>query len=362
MAKRFLYTILLLLLLLGGIFAVWGWNLYQTIQKFSSYRPPATSVAVATASLEKWHNEIQALGTLESTRGINVTPETTGIIKAIAVESGHYVREGQLLFQMKDTIEQAELRKAQAEAKLAAINYRRLKKLVATNAAPSSEYDKASAQLQQARAVVEKVKAIIQQKRITAPFAGKLGIINAHLGEFVSPSTKPNLVSLQSMNPLFVRFSVPEHKLANVHVKQTVRITTTNQNKIFSGRITSIDATVDPQTHNVTVQALVPNPKLKLYPGLFADVTIQSVQATTNLTIPKPAVTFNLYGNIVYVVYTKGDEKFVERRYVKTGQQNAGKIAILSGLKPHDTIVTAGHQKLHDKSRIVIDTKAKINL
>lgn len=359
MAKRFLLTGLFLLVLLGGIFGAWGWNVYQAMQKFSNYRPPAVSVATTPVVQETWHSKISAIGTLESTHGVTLTPETAGIIKEINVTSGSYVKQGQLLIRLNDDIDQAELRKAEAEAKLAMINYKRQKDLVAKNAAPSSMFDKAAAELQQANAAVQKVKAIIAQKNITAPFSGKLGILNVHLGQFVSPNTTTNMVSLQSMNPLYVRFTIPEQWLSRIKVNQNINIKVSSfKDKLFPGRITAIDAKIDPQTHNVSIQGLIPNGDLLLYPGLFAEVAVDTPEQATVLAIPKVAVTYSLYGDMVYVVVPKNKEKVVERRYVKVGRQNGGKVAITDGLRINEIVVTAGHQKLHDKSRVIIDNKA----
>lgn len=361
MAKRFLLIGLFLVLLLGSIFGVWGWNIYQAMQKFANYRPPAVAVAITPVKEATWTTSLSTIGTLESTHGVSLTPETAGIVKEITATSGSYVKAGQILIRLNDSIDQAELKKALAEKKLASINYHRIKNLVAKNAAPSSQLDTAAATLQQAEAAVEKIKALIEQKHIKAPFAGKLGIFNIHLGQFVSPSNTSNMVTLQSMNPLYVRFSIPEQNLSEIKMNQHVEIKITSfKDRKFSGRITAIDAKVDPQTHNISIQALIPNPELLLYPGLFAEVHVNTQEQNQVLVIPRVAVTYSLYGDMVYVVVDKNKEKVVERRYVKLGRQNGAMIAIVDGLKANEVVVTAGHQKLHNKSRVTIDTQANL--
>jgi membrane fusion protein, multidrug efflux system len=342
----------------GGIFGFQAFKAHM-IRKFMAAQglPPQT-VSTAKAAYGEWQPSFEAVGTLRAVRGADLAPEIAGIVTAIRFKSGDEVKADAALVDLNTAQEAAQLHVLEATAQLADINYARDSEQLKVKAVSQAVVDTDAANLKAARAQVAEQQALIDKKRIRAPFAGRLGIRAVDLGQYVSAGTK--LVTLQALDPIFVDFSVPQSLLGSIAVGQDVSAKSDAfPGERFDGNVTAIDAKVDPATRNVTVRASLRNPQHRLLPGMFATVEVQTGAAQRYLTLPQTAISYNPYGDTVYVVEeqgTGGKPKLVaQQRFVTTGATRGDQVAVLSGIKEGDTVVTAGQTKLRNGSPVVIN-------
>lgn len=351
-------TIIVLLSVFGAILL---WNLirHYMIQRALANNQPVAAVTTAKAVKSTWHPFLYATGTLSAVNGVSISTQAAGNIVQINFQSGQYVKKDDLLIQIDDRQEQAQLQNNLAAMKLAQITYERNKALAAQGAVARQAFDESCARYQQAIAQVAQTQAIIAYKHITAPFDGRLGIREVNLGQYVQPGN--TLVSLQSMNPLYVNFFLPEQYLNQLTVGQTVTFKVDPlPTRVFQGKINAINSLVDTQTHNISVQATVPNHDQKLFPGLFARVNIILPIKKDVIVIPQTAINYTVYGNTVYVVKRKkekeGKEKLtVELVDVETSEQRDNKMIVTKGLKAGEEIVTSGQLKLTNGQAVMIN-------
>jgi membrane fusion protein (multidrug efflux system) len=292
-------------------------------------------------------------------QGADLSTETAGIVSRINFENGAEVREGDLLVELDTEAEQATLRSAEAEADLARTVYERTKTLRATNAIPQSDLDAAASQLRKVTALVEQLRATISKKQLRAPFTGRLGIREINLGQFVQNGNK--IVSLQSLNPIFVDFLLPQQLISTVAPGQKILLRTdAYPGRVFEGELTAINSEVDRITRNIRLQGTLKNPDGALRPGMFARVEIFEGGEDEVLRIPLTAVFRAPYGDSVFVVLENDGpdgkkEKFVEQRFIRTGRTMGDFIAVTEGLKAGDTVVSAGTFKLRNGVGVNID-------
>jgi membrane fusion protein, multidrug efflux system len=365
MTKRMTLMIIFLGIVFGGLF---GFDMFRTImirRAFAKFAPPPAVVTASKAESAEWNKRIPAVGTLQAVNGVDVSAQVSGIVKAIQFKSGQVVNAGTVLVQIDDDIDKANLANYQAQLSLAQISFTRQQKLVKQNAASQSDLDNARAKLQEAQANVDATLATIDQKTIRAPFDGRVGIRQVNLGQYISPGMK--LVSLQAVTPLRLLFSLPEQNLPQLKPGVKVELkTAAYPGKRFAGEVTAIDATSDPQTHNIQVQAKIPNQSEKLYPGLFASLHVLLPEQQQIVTVPETAVAYSLYGNMVYVIKDKGKDKSGKtilrayREFVTVGDTRNGKVAILKGLKSGDQVVTSGQLKLQNGTHVQINNKNQL--
>jgi membrane fusion protein, multidrug efflux system len=362
--KPVLIVIIFIAVLFGGLLI---WNLLGKFfmnHYFANFQPPPISVSVSKAEAKNWQNFLQSVGTLKAIQTVEVTPETSGMVESILFNSGEKVEKGDLLVQLGDSTEKEELKRLEAELTFSKLTANRLNALIKKNATSQAELDQAQAKLTQAQAQVEKTKIAISDKRVKAPFSGKLGIRKVNLGQYVSPGDK--LVSLDSIHPLYLDFSLPEKHLKQLYLKQPILFTVSAYPKInFPGKITAIDSKSNQNTHNVLIQATVPNEDEKLYPGLFAKVKIMLPVQKQVIIVPQTAVTYSLYGDAVFVVQESKKKKGkpvleVVQKYVTVGARFDDKVVIEKGLNPNDTVVTSGQLKLQNGSIVTINHKIKL--
>lgn len=363
MTKRMIIAFLLLLLVFGGIFGYIGYGMYQGMQQFASFAPPPVTVSATEARLEEWQPTIRSVGKLSAVNGVLVSAEVAGRVERIAFESGSTVKKGEMLLQMDDSSEQAELPGLRARVKLAKQNLDRMEQLVKQNLTSGEQLDAAQSEFDQARSALAAREAIIDKKRIVAPFAGELGIRKVDVGEYLQPGQE--IVSLQALDSLFIDFTLPEHYIGQVRRGMIVNIqTNAYPGEHFSGEITAISADVDPNSHNFSVQARIPNLDQRLRPGLFADIRILAGDPVERVTIPRTAVTFTLYGDSVYVITPAedGSETLqVEQRFVQLGEERENDVAIVKGVSAGERVVTAGQLKLNAGSRVVVDNEVALD-
>lgn len=323
--------------------------------------PPPTTVSVEAAKTESWRPLLPAIGTFQAVQGIEIAPEVDGIVTAIHFDSGHEAKSGELLVELDDSVEQADLRSAQAQLKKASQDLARQQELLGRGNTSQASFDAAQTQRDTAAAAVARIKAVIDEKEIASPFAGRLGIRLVSLGQYVKAGQ--NLVALQQLDPIFADFPVPEQEVDRVRIGQVVQIKVDAfPRRTFEGKVASLDAKVNQDTRTILVRAEVPNPDGLLLPGMFANVTVVAGVAHDVVTVPRTAVSYSLYGDSVYVVKSEtpsGTEQtqpaqVVERRFVRLGDTRDSRVAIAEGVKAGELVVTEGQIKLHPGAHVVV--------
>lgn len=359
MAKRMTIVVIALVIVFGGIFGWKAFVAYETKKFLSHRKEPPVSVSATHARTDTWSPTFSAVGTLEAVHGVDVSSEVAGRIVKINFESGQSVKKGQLLVQLNDAPELAKLEGLKAQAEFARAQFDRDKNLLSKRGVSQSQYDQDRSNLDDARAAVANQQAMIDQKSIAAPFAGRLGIREVNLGQYLSPGTP--IVTLQSLNPIYVNFTLPQQDLRDLNAGQPVEITVDSYDgKVFKGKITTISPKVDVNTRNVQVQATLENEGNLLRPGMFARVSVVRPQQQNVVTLPNTAITYNPYGDTVYLIkQTKGKDGkevlTVHSQVVFTGATRGDQVAVTKGIKPGDWVVTAGQLKLHNGSQVVIN-------
>jgi len=372
MRTRFVIAALAIAGLLGGL----GYFQFvfkpQMIKSFlSQMTPPPVTVTAEAARTDKWIERISSIGTLIASQGVEVTSQVAGIVTEVSIESGIEVEQDTRLVQLDTSVEVADLASATAIEREAGVAYDRQADLMQKRVTSEANLDTARAKRETAQAAVKRIQAVIAQKRIVSPFAGRLGIRKVEKGQYVSAGMP--LVSLQALNPIRVDFPMPEQQIGKLRVGQPIELTVDAfPNQVFGGEIQSLDARVAQDTRTLLVRGLLPNPERKLLPGMFANVTVLVGDATDVVTVPRTAVTYSLYGDSVYVVKPAPakDGKLasaspsdpppepalvVERRYVRTGQVREDRVAIVFGLAKGEDVVTTGQLKLNPGASIRID-------
>jgi membrane fusion protein, multidrug efflux system len=339
----------------------------------AAFAPKPTAVAAEAVRADKWPPELTAIGTLRAYQGVLIAPQAAGVVTAKHFESGEDVEAGALLINIDDSVEQADLANGVAQLKNADATLARQKTLVAQGNTPQSTVDTALATRDSAAATVERTRAVIAQKAIKAPFAGRLGLRNVDLGQYVAVGT--SLVTLQQLDPIYVDFPVPEEALRSLAVGQLASMTVDAiPDRRFEGKIEAIDARVSAESRNVTARAVFANPDRKLLPGMFANLTVTTGEPASVLTVPRTAIVYSLYGDNVFVVRAaphareqggvsdKGGASglIVDRRFVKVGPARGERIAIEEGLRAGERVVTAGQIKLQAFMPVTIDETAAL--
>ncbi len=376
--------VIAIVLVVGG---TWGFNLYKMIQGFKAQGVPKQTVSSLKVGFDEWRPELTAVGSLRAERGADLSSEVAGIVDTIQFKSGDDVKAGQLLLQLRSADDVAHLESLKANAALAEINYNRDKAQFTAEAVSQSVLDTDAANLRSAKAQAAEQQALVDKKFVRAPFAGHLGIRAVDLGQYLAAGTK--MVTLQQLDPIYVDFSLPQQNLSQIGVGQKVTaLSDTFPDLKFEGVIAAIDPQVDTDTRNVQVRAELKNPEHKLLPGMYANVTIEVGQATRYLTLPQNAITFNPYGETVFIVTTAGklqseqdakakaeaqadkpaakdsaaatpkldDAQLVSKQvFVTVGPIRGDQIAILKGVNEGDEVVTSGQLKLKTGTAIVIN-------
>jgi membrane fusion protein (multidrug efflux system) len=348
--RAYLYVTLLLLVIFGGI----AGYLYNKFSTFASmdFGPPPVTVAVAEARTETWSSTLEAVGTLRAARGVNLAAETSGEIIDISVESGERVEAGQLLLTLNDRLEQAGLQRAQANLVLARQLYERDASLIRQKSIPQSQYDRARADLDAATATLAEIEAQLDNKRIVAPFAGTVGIIDLRRGDYITAGTA--FTTLQDLSELEVDFSVPARHFPHLRPGLAISLTTAASEREISATLQAVDAAVDRNTRNLALRAVLSDSN-GLLPGMFAKLVIDLDQPRQVITLPETAITYSLQGDTVYVVYDDEEGLFVQPRVVETGNVRQGRIAVTSGLEAGERVVSVGQNKLYRGARVVLD-------
>jgi len=355
---------LVIMLLAVGIlfFLVFGFGAFRSIMigKFlATLSNPPQTVATIQAGTQPWQASLNSVGSVVAINGANLSAQIDGIVDTIDFKSGETVPAGQLLLTLRPVNDAALLAQLQATAALDAINYQRDLKQFQADAVSMATVDADAASLKTATAQVEAQQALINEKQVRAPFAGTLGIRQVDIGQYLAAGTE--IVTLQQLNPLFVDFYLPQQALAQIAVGQAVSVgVDAFPGKNFPGTITAINSALDTSTRTVQVRATIQNDQMLLRPGMFTTVNITVGQPQQLITVPQTAITYNSYGDTVFIVRkgkdaTGKDQLTVDQTFVTLGDTRGDQVAVLQGIAPGDQVVTAGQLKLKKGSIVVIN-------
>ena len=372
-ALRWILMLIGVVVVFGGVFAIKAFFAKQTNNFFDNMPQPAVAVSADAAKPQRWSEGGEAVGTLVAVNGTDITTEAGGVIRHIAFEAGQSVAAGAVLVRLNTANEDATLKALETSAKLADTQAQRWQQLGKDKLVSLDEVQQRTAAAASARAQVEAQRALIAQKTIRAPFAGVLGIRKINLGQYIAPGDA--IVSLQQLDPIYLDFSLPEQLIGKLVDGTTVRATLDAlPGQTFEGKVTAVEPQVDVSTRNFKAQATLRNPDGVLRPGSFAKVGFDLGGARDVVVIPQTAVSFNPYGNAVFVIGKEkrkpgeadmqgkpltGDKLIVKQRFVKTGATRGDLIAITDGLKAGEQVVTSGLLKLRNDAEVTINNKVQ---
>lgn len=371
--KRWLIMVGAVVALVAVIGGAWGYNVSKKMAAFKAMGEPKFTVSTERAALQPWRQQLKVVGSLHAVRGSDLSSEVAGVIDAMHFESGSDVKAGTLLAELRAADDIGRLDSLRANAQLAQANYQRALAQFDAQAISKADLDSADALQKSAKAQVAEQQALVNKKRIVAPFAGQLGIRNVDAGQYVPAGTK--IVTLQTLDPIHADFHVPQQQLASLRVGQVVdAVSDTYPGQVFSGRISAIDPKVDTDTRNVQVRATLQNPKRQLLPGMYANLNIEVGKPENFITLPITAITYNPYGATAYLVVPReqqadaknksaqsGTDKVLVAKqiFVTAGATRGDQVAVLKGIKAGDEVVTTGQLKLKNGALIVTNNTVK---
>jgi membrane fusion protein, multidrug efflux system len=363
MLKRLLVTLAATILIVAALGFVKVRQIQTAIAQGAAFRLPPDAVTTIVASQEDWPSTLTAIGTVAAVHGVTVSADLPGVVDRISFESGQSVREGAVLAVLDTRQERAQLAAADAQRELARINFERMQGLLRDRVISTAEFDRATADHRQAEARTGEIAATLARKTIRAPFSGVLGIRHVNLGQYLSGGDP--LVTLESLNPIYVNFGVPQQSAGQMRPGRTVRVASDGPAGIeAAGRITAIDSIVDEKTRNVQVQATFANADGKLRPGMFVQAEVVLGANRSVVSLPASAISYAPYGDSIFVVTDiKGENgqtyKGVRQQFVTLGGTRGDQVAVVSGVKPGDEVVTSGVFKLRNGAPVLINNKVK---
>ncbi|MGO2510031.1 MAG: efflux RND transporter periplasmic adaptor subunit [Vibrio hibernica] len=352
--KKWTFFMLLLALLLFG--SVIGFNMFKQhkIAEYMANMPePEFPVTVQKVESSDWIPTIDAIGFIEPLQGVTLTSQESGMVNKISFESGMEVKEGQILIQLDSKVEKANLKSAQARLPAARAKSERYANLYKKSSISQEAYDDAKASYLSLSADIESLNATIERRTVTAPFPGIVGLRNVYLGQFMQVGD--DVTRLEDTSVMRLRFTVPQTDIRLIHLNQTININVDSYpDTPFIGKVSAIEPAVNAQSGLIQVQAEIPNSDNKLRSGMFARASIVLPTLKAQVSIPQTAITYTLYGNSVYVLTEKDDEKRVEQRVVQTGERKADIVHILDGIKAGETVITTGQVRLSNHSKVKV--------
>lgn len=362
MAKRMFLMLGVTALLLTALGFV-KFKQVQSAVQAASFQPPPVAVTSVVAKQEQWPATMGVIGTAEAVQGVMVSADLPGTVAKINFVSGQSVHVGDVLIELDTRQERAQLAALEAQRDLAGVNYGRMQQLVKDGVVSRMEYDRATADQKQTAANVGEIRATIERKTIRAPFSGILGIRKANLGQYLAAGNP--VVQLQALNPIYVNFGVPQQEVGQVKIGRNLSVTTENlAGQVFTGRVTAFDSVVDESTRNIQVQATLPNPQGKMRPGMFVQVKVGVGADRSVISLPASAINYAPYGDSVYVISDLKDPKGhsyrgVRQQFVKVEGSRGDQVAVISGLKAGDEVVTSGVFKLRNGAAVLVDNKVQ---
>ncbi len=358
-------TLMLLLvgLVAGGLIFFQHFKAGILKQVVASIRSEVPTVATATATMQPWQASLTAVGSARASKGADLAAEIAGVVDQIDFESGQTVPADTVLLRLRPDDDEAKLAQLRASADLANVTLQRDQKQLAAHGVAQATVDADEANLKVTRAQVAAQQALMAEKTVRAPFAGRLGVRQVDLGQYIAAGTP--IVTLQQLDPMFVDFYLPQQAIGQIAAGQPVEVTADAfPNRVFKGTISSLNSKVDPSSRMLQVRASLPNTDGALLPGMFVNVSIATGQPRPLVTIPNAAVAYNPYGSLVYVVHDEKDAKgadqhVVKQQFVTTGAARGDQVSILKGIAANDVVVTAGQLKLHNGSVVKIDNAVR---
>jgi len=323
--------------------------------------PPTVSTEIAPATV--WRREFHAVGSLAAVQGVTVSCQIEGPVALVSFDSGRHANQGDILIQQDVSTDKAQLVGLEAQAELAQLTLIRAKDLREKNTNSQAELDSAEAQSRSAASLVDALRALIEKKTVRAPFSGLLGIRQVNLGQYL-PAGGP-VVELQSLDPIYVNFTLPQQVVGDLHAGQTVRLNVdAYPHTAFEGRINALNSKVDSDTRNIQVQATVANHDERLLPGMFATADVVLPAQDRFVTLPESAIVYNPYGNAVYVITrirteAGGEVLTARQQFVTLGETRGDLVAIVKGVNAGDEVVTAGQLKLHNGSPVIVNNSVQ---
>src|SRR5262245_12106955 len=367
MAKRMMLMLAVTAAIVAGLGFVKFKQIQFAIAQGAAFQPPPDAVTTIVAGEETWPATLAAIGTMAAVHGVTVSADLPGTVDRIAFESGREVRQGDVLAQLDTRQERAQLAAVEAQRELARPNFQRMQGLLKERVISQSEFDRATAEQRETEARVGEIRAAIERKTIRAPFSGLLGIRQVNLGQYLAGGDP--LVTLQSLNPIYVNFGVPQQDAAQIRIGRDVRITppagsSGQPDSALTGRVTALDSIVDEKTRNVQVQATLANPGGRLRPGMFVQAAVALGAGQKVISLPASAISYAPFGDSVFVVTDMKDPagkpyRGVRQQFVKVGGTRGDQIAILSGVKPGDEVVTSGVFKLRNGAAVQINNTVR---
>lgn len=373
MNKRMVIMLIACTVVFGLVFGLKGMLNFGMNQFFDNMPFPPAAVSATEASADEWVLSLDAVGTVRAVNGVSVTTQVAGEVAQIHFDSGDEVKEGDLLVSLDARADSAQLQALQAAARLSELDFERFETLYKQGSISRSELDRKQSERDQAIATASAQRERVEQKKIRAPFSGKLGIRQVDLGQYLNPGNA--VVTLQQLTPIYVNFSLPERDQTLLQQGLAVRATLSAlPDDTFGGEISAIEPGVDAATRNFNIQASFANKEQKLRPGMFARISIQLPDSEQVVVVPRTAIQYAPYGNSVYVIVSKEAEQgdadvaaeesaeeslIVKRRFVKTGTERGDLVAVIEGLKAGERIATSGLLKLRNDAAVIINNKVQ---
>ena len=363
MVKRMIVTLVVMVAIVAALGFVKFKQIQFAIAQGAAFQPPPEAVTTIVAQQEEWPTSLSAIGTLAAVQGVTVSADLPGIVERIAFESGQAVRGGDVLAVLDTRQEQAQLAALEAQRELARLTFNRIQGLLNERVISQAEFDRATADFQQTEARVGEVRAVIDRKTVRAPFSGILGLRQVNLGQYLAAGGE--LVMLQSLNPIYVNFGVPQQSVGQIPVGRSIRITTNDAAGMeWTGRVSAIDSKVDEATRNIQIQATLANPDGKLRPGMFVQTEVGLGPSQALVALPASAVSYAPFGDSVFVVVELKSQdgrayRGVRQQFVKLGASRGDQVSILSGVKPGDEVVSSGVFKLRNGAAVHINNQVK---
>jgi membrane fusion protein (multidrug efflux system) len=357
--------ILMLVVVVAFIAIIGGFKFFQikkAIAAGGSYQPPPEAVTTVVAQPEGWNATIKSIGTVAAVQGVTVSADLPGVVERITFDSGRSVHKGDVLVVLDARQERAQLASAEAQSELDRLNLERQKGMLAAKIIPQATFDAAAAQYKQDEAKLAEIRATIERKTIRAPFDGVLGIREVNVGQYLAGGAP--IVSLQSLRPAYVNFSVPQQEMGKLTIGSPVEVTTEGGGLQESGKVSAFDAVIDEATRNGRVQASFDNADGKLHPGMFVEARFAQGAGTTAITLPVSSISYAPFGDSVFIVENvKGPDgktyRGVRQQFVKLGDSRGDQVAVLTGVKPGEEVVTSGVFKLRPGAAVQVNNSVQ---
>jgi membrane fusion protein (multidrug efflux system) len=350
------------------IVAVLGFVKFKQIQtaiaEGAAFQPAPEAITTIVASQEQWPTTLNAIGTMAAVQGVSVSADLPGTVERILFESGQAVQAGEMLAVLDTRQERAQAAAIEAQRELARLTFERMQGLLNERVISQAEFDRATAEFRETDARVGEVQAVIERKTIRAPFSGVLGLRQVNLGQYLAGGDQ--LVTLQSLNPIYVNFGVPQQSAGNIPVGRVVRIRENDQDagREWVGRVSAVDSRVDEATRNIQIQATLANPEGRLRPGMFVQAEVVLGPSKALVALPASAISYAPFGDSVFVVSDMKDAegrsyRGVRQQFVKLGPARGDQISVVAGIKPGEEVVTSGVFKLRNGAAVLVNNSVQ---